>query len=110
MSPFSQAVHVELGPRSYDIEIGSGNLGEVGQFVAERNRVSHAVVITDGNVETPHGLAAAESVADAGAEVDLVVVEPGEGSKSPATALWLWEKLLHLGADRAARSWPWGAE
>jgi len=58
------------------------------------------VVITDENVEKPHALAVAESVAATSAAVDLVVVEPGEQSKCVTTASELWERLLALGADR----------
>jgi 3-dehydroquinate synthase len=95
-----QTIRVELGERSYDIEIGSGNLGQIGRFVAERGDVSHAVVITDENVEKPHGMRVAESVAQTSTAVDLVVIEPGEQSKCATTANELWEKLLDLGADR----------
>ena len=100
MSDSLQTIRVELGERSYDIEIGSGNLGQIGRFVAERGDVSHAVVITDENVEKPHGMRVAESVAQTSTAVDLVVIEPGEQSKCATTANELWEKLLDLGADR----------
>ncbi len=94
------SLRVELGPRSYDIAIGQGILGEAAAFFQHRARLSHAVVITDANVETPHGLAVAEALAENGISVDLVVVEPGEPSKSVGTAVALWEKMLELGADR----------
>ncbi len=42
----------------------------------------------------------AESLAEAGAAVDLIVIEAGETSKSVETADQLWEKMLELGADR----------
>lgn len=100
MHESSQTVRVNLGERSYDIEIGAGNLAEAGRFVACRGELSHAVVITDENVEKPHALAVAESVAATSAAVDLVVVEPGEQSKCVTTASELWERLLALGADR----------
>ena len=102
MSQSNQIVRVSLGARSYDIEIGAGNLAAAGRFVAQRGAVSHAVVVTDANVETPHGRRAAESLAEASATVDLAVVEPGEQSKSLASAAALWEKLLELGTDRAS--------
>lgn len=95
-----QCIRVELGPRSYDIAIGQGILADVASFLQQRARFSHAVVITDGNVERPHGVAVAETLAEAGASVDLVVVEPGETSKSVPAAAALWEKMLALGADR----------
>jgi len=93
-------VHVNLAQRSYSIEIGAGNLPRAGQFLTEQGRVTHAVVITDENVEDPHAVKTVESLAEAAVAVDLVVVEPGETSKSIDTAEALWEKLLALGADR----------
>ena len=100
MHDTTQTVHVDLGPRSYDIEIGAGNLAGAGEFVARRAKVTHAVVITDENVEKPHAVQVGESLAEASVEVDLVVVEPGEPSKSVEMAAALWEKMLQLGADR----------
>lgn len=96
----TQTVRVSLGERSYDIQIGAGNLDAAGRLLTARGRVSHAVVITDRNVEKPHALAVAESLAGAGVAVDVVVVEPGEPTKSVAVATALWEKMLQLRADR----------
>ncbi len=95
-----QIVRVSLAERSYDIEIGAGNLAEAGEFVTERAKVSHAVVITDQNVEKPHAAAVAESIAVESVAVDLIVIEPGEESKSISMATALWEGLLQAGADR----------
>jgi 3-dehydroquinate synthase len=95
-----QTVRVNLAERSYDIQIGTGNLAEAGPFLTERAKVSHAVVITDQNVEKPHAVAASQSIAEAVATADLVVIEPGEESKSISMATALWEKLLQLGTDR----------
>jgi 3-dehydroquinate synthase len=93
-------VGVNLGPRSYEIEIGAGNLFAVGQFVADRCRLTHAVVIADGNVRESHAASVAASLAAAGARVDVLEVKPGEASKSVAEAARLWEALLAAGADR----------
>jgi 3-dehydroquinate synthase len=99
-SAASQTVRVNLGTRSYEIHIGAGTLSSAGQFVSDRCQLSRAVVITDTRVENPHAKVAADSLADAGAEVDVIVVEEGETSKSIAVADLLWNKLLELGADR----------
>ena len=96
----TQNVHVHLAERSYDIEIGAGNLNRVGPLLAERARVTHAVMITDENVEEPHAARAAESLAAGSVAVDLMVVEPGEATKAIDTAATLWEQLLEVGADR----------
>jgi 3-dehydroquinate synthase len=93
-------VRVNLGPRSYDISIGAGNLDQAGAFVAARCSLTRAVVVTDARVETPHATNVAQGLAGAGAEVDLLVVEEGETSKSIAVAEMLWQKLLDLHADR----------
>jgi 3-dehydroquinate synthase len=93
-------VRVPLAERGYDIEIGTGNLAQAGRFIAARRRVSHAVVITDANVEQPHAASAAASLRESGAKADLLVIEAGEPSKSLEMAGHLWRKLLDLGADR----------
>ena len=97
----AETVHVELGVRSYDIVIGSGNLRDAVPEIARQMRLSHAVVITDDNVETPHAIAVAESLSDgADATVDLMVIGAGETSKSVQTAELLWNRLLEANTDR----------
>jgi len=94
-------VHVDLGSRSYDIEIGTRNLRALGATLERTcSTAAHVVVVTDTGVEDPHARRAVEALADAGRQVDLLVVEAGEASKSPAVAFSLWEKLLDLGTDR----------
>jgi 3-dehydroquinate synthase len=95
-----QTVRVSLAERSYDIEIGSGNLAHVGPLLCGLGKVSHAVVITDRNVQEPHAMRVAESLTGQSVRVDVVAVEPGEPSKSVDVAAGLWEGLLELGADR----------
>lgn len=95
-----EQLRVELGPRSYDIQIGSGNLARVGEALSALGKVSHAVVLTDRNVERPHAVAVADSVSRRGARVDLIAIEPGESSKSVDVAAALWRGLVELGADR----------
>jgi len=95
-----QTVHVDLADRGYEIEIGSGNLDHVGRLLTARGRVSHAVIITDDNVQEPHAIAVAESLADASIRIDLVSVPPGESTKAVETAAGLWNGLVDLGADR----------
>ena len=93
-------VDVQLGPRSYAIEIGTGNLASLGERVSRWCPLSHAVVITDSHVEKPHAEAAVASLAEAGAAVDLLIVDPGEPVKSVSSAAALWNQLLEVGADR----------
>lgn len=93
-------VRVDLGSRGYDIGIGSQWLDQVAAWIQHAGTLSHAVVITDDNVETPHATTVAESLANGGLAVDMVVVAAGETTKCVAVADQLWQQLLDLGADR----------
>ena len=93
-------VHVDLGPRSYDIEIGAGNLACVVQFVDVEHDDAHAVIITDANVDEFYSEPVCHAFAEQGCEVDLLIVDAGEPSKSVEVATELWERMLELGSDR----------
>jgi 3-dehydroquinate synthase len=54
-------VHVELGARSYDIEIGSGNLDDAQRLLIGRDDATHAVIITDETVDALYGDRVAEN-------------------------------------------------
>ena len=95
-----QIVRVNLSDRAYDIVIGSGTLVGAGTFAISRTRATHAVIITDKNVEARYAHPAAEQLGQAGCKVEVLVVAPGEQSKSMNAAGVLWEKLLELGTDR----------
>ena len=95
-----ETVRVHLSERSYDIQIGAGNLDETGRFLAERAKATHVVLITDDNVQKPHAIRVAESLGEQDIETDVIAVEPGEESKSLDVAAALWQGLLDLGADR----------
>ncbi|HKD38242.1 MAG TPA: 3-dehydroquinate synthase, partial [Pirellulales bacterium] len=100
MSFSLEIIRVSLGERSYPIEIGSGNLADVGRFLSTLGGADHVALITDSNVEPLFAAAVGASFAEFDVEVDLLVVEAGEPSKSAAVADSLWQKMLELGADR----------
>jgi 3-dehydroquinate synthase len=91
---------IELGERSYPIRIGTGGLAELGTWIQSRRRTTHVVLITDDHVVDPHANIAAESLVGTGVAVDMVVVDPGEPTKSVDMAEQLWEKLAAVGCDR----------
>jgi 3-dehydroquinate synthase len=95
-----RTVHVSLADRSYSILIGPGVLDRTGEVLTAGSKVSHAALITDTNVESPHAANVARSLDDAGITVDMLVVEPGETSKAIDVADSLWQKLLELRSDR----------
>ncbi|MBX7166210.1 MAG: 3-dehydroquinate synthase [Pirellulales bacterium] len=96
----SSTVHVNLGPRSYDIRIGTGNLHELGGWISASGGPSHAVVISDTNIDQTHAEVAVKSLQDAGWQVEVLVTDPGERTKSVKTAWLLWDKLLELNVNR----------
>ncbi len=91
---------VELAERSYDIEIGSGNLAGLPAFLRERSRSLHAVIVTDTNVDKLYADKLGDALADDEWEVHLLVVDAGERSKLPEVAFELWETMLAESADR----------
>jgi 3-dehydroquinate synthase len=93
-------VHVNLGPRSYDIEIGSGNLVEAARFCNADEDDAHAVIITDANVVGLYADPIVNALEEGGAEVNVLEIDAGEQSKSADMASGLWEELLDAGADR----------
>lgn len=103
MNLSGRVVHVLLGERSYKIEIGTSNLGRAAGLILEKGPVTHAVIITDSNVAETHATSVARSLDAENIAVDLLVIEPGEQSKSVDAADQLWQKLLELKTDR--RSW-----
>lgn len=98
-----EAVHVNLGPRSYDIQITSAEtaaVGELGQFARQASpRSKLALVICDSNVSR-HAEAVVGCFQEAGLASELMAVRPGEESKSIATTEMIYNRLAELAADR----------
>lgn len=93
-------VRVNLSERSYDIEIGSELLTTSGDFVLSRTSCTHAVVITDSNVQPLHAEPVVKSLETAGIRVSQAIVPAGESTKSAASADELWRLMLEFNADR----------
>ena len=93
MPESATTVRVQLSDRSYDIVIGTGNLAEFDRFFKPRVTASHVVVMTDRNVEKPYATRVVSCLESTGIRADLVVLEPGEATKSVAQADALWQEL-----------------
>ena len=96
------AVDVNLGDRSYRIDIESGLLAEIGNRIAAVEDVTEVVVITDSNVERLYFEPVSDSLVDAGVEHRVIVVPDGERSKSIVVAYEIWNKLIESRLDRKA--------
>src|SRR5436190_14721743 len=89
-------LRVNLGPRSYDIAIGSGAEGGFPAFVRDRApQAARGLFVADSNTR-PHADRLARRL---GAEA-VVSVPAGESSKSLAEAANLYSQLASRAADR----------
>lgn len=103
-------IRVELGGRSYVVQVAPGLLNDT--IVQARDFIkTYAVrgepdgsrpipVVADANARKLHGERLAQSLASDGYEIAWFDVEPGEGSKSWATLERLTDWLLALGITR----------
>ena len=100
MSPFLRTVRVGLGARAYDVLIGGGLIDRAGELAAPYLPRRRTAVVTDQNVADHHGERLAAALEAGGIAVDMVVIPPGEGSKSFEGLADLSDRLLALGLDR----------
>lgn len=92
-------IHVNLGPRSYDIAIVHG-AGGVGDFARQRAPKSQlAFVVADSNVAN-HAQRVGAELSNAGFNNVVAVVPAGEETKSLDAASFLYDRLAELNADR----------
>jgi len=93
-------VHVTLGPRSYDIKIGSGMLAGLGQECAKLNLEKRCAIITDANVSPLYASAASKVLTEAGFEPIVATVTAGERAKSLKTLHACYDQLASQHLER----------
>lgn len=84
----------------YAVRIQRGGLVEVGAVIRGRGLSGPVVVISDENVSNYYSQRVLSSLQSAGYKTGLVVVPPGEGSKSIARLEALWQELINIGIER----------
>jgi 3-dehydroquinate synthase len=94
-----QTIHVQLGPRSYDIAIGTDVLPALGAFARQRCRGKQAFVVCDEHVRE-HAGHVGELLAAAGFQPLRATVPAGEAQKALSVAGTLYDALAEAGADR----------
>ncbi|KAB0666476.1 3-dehydroquinate synthase [Oryzomonas japonica] len=93
-------VTVNLGESSYDIQIGSGSLPELGRSCASLGLTGRAAVVTNPTVNALYGDTVRRSLADAGYPVTLIEMPDGEEFKNAATLGSVYDALIAAGMDR----------
>jgi 3-dehydroquinate synthase len=94
-------VNVALGDRSYDIIIGRGRLGSLGEKIAALRPGAKAAIVSDEIVARHHLAATEAALAAAGIGTTAVTVPAGESSKSFAMLERVCEALIAARIERA---------
>lgn len=97
----TRTVQVELGERSYPIYIGPDLLDSLGARLSDCCPAPTAAVVSDENVATRYAERVMASITRAGYRTCLIVVKPGEHSKSLDTAAKVYGELARgdIGRD-----------
>ncbi|MEQ1619167.1 MAG: 3-dehydroquinate synthase, partial [Terricaulis sp.] len=96
----STPIRIDLGPRSYDAQVGPGLLARAGELTAPFAPSGRVFVISDENVAPLYAPALAASLAGAGLACSTTVLAPGEATKSFAKLEFLCRALLQAGVGR----------
>jgi shikimate kinase/3-dehydroquinate synthase len=95
-----ERVGVDLGARSYDILIGDGLIGEIGDHMRQIAPGAACAVVTDENVAACHLASLEASLQAAGIKYSTMVVPAGESSKSFSVFEKLCESILAARLER----------
>jgi 3-dehydroquinate synthase len=97
----ASVVNVALGARSYDIIIGRGRLGSLGEKIAALRPGAKAAIVSDEIVARHHLAATEAALAAAGIGTTAVTVPAGESSKGFAMLERVCEALIAARIERA---------
>ena len=95
-----QTVKVDLGERSYPIEIGGGLLARSGELIGALRPGARCAIVTDENVEKLHGSRLRDALAGAGLATSSIAVPAGEGAKSMPVLETVIDHLLDERLER----------
>ena len=97
-----ETLSLDLGSRSYDIDVGPGLIARAGKRIAPLIHRAPAIIVTDRNVAGHHLTALRESMDSAGVETALIELAPGEETKSFDQFEYLVTSILDLRPERAS--------
>ena len=98
--PPPRSVHVPLRHAAYHILIGPGLIAQAGFLLAGLLPQKRAMIVTDETVAALHLAALQRSLGEAGIEAGVIVVPPGEASKSLDGFNHVTGALLASGIER----------
>lgn len=100
LAPTVRPVFVNLGARSYTVQVGRGLLKTIGAESAKKLQGTKVAVITDSNVGPLYAETVLASLTAAGKQPTLITVPAGEGSKSLGTLETVCSEMARAGLDR----------
>ena len=101
-SPRRRTVAVELGDRSYPIEIAAGCLEDVGVRIAKQLAAERVALITVPTVSRRYAPALTRGLRAGGARVGRIVVPDGDATKNLGQVAKLYDEFIAQGLDRSS--------
>ncbi|HBS49754.1 MAG TPA: 3-dehydroquinate synthase [Rhodobacteraceae bacterium] len=95
-----ETVHVELGARAYDVEIGPGLIDRAGALVAPLLARPRVAVLADETVAALHLERLRAGLSEAGIEMEALALPPGEATKGWPQFTRAVEWLLETRVER----------
>ncbi len=93
---------VDLGLRSYPIDIGAGLLSAIGPRCIDEGLTGRALVVMDEGVSDVYGPTVRQSLDAAGIKVLDIVIPAGEQSKSHTQLIRIYDAALEAGLERSS--------
>lgn len=94
-------IRVNLGAKSYNIEIAAGLLDTAGEKIRSISKAQRAAVISDSNVDALYGERLQAALAGSGFKVTRIVFPAGEKSKCLAELSKIYDRLAEAGITRS---------
>ncbi len=95
-------IRVDLGERSYPIEIGTGTLDDAGPAIAKATGASRVVIVTVPEVGKRYAARLTRSLKGAGLKVHRIVIPDGDSTKNLRELARLYDAFLEFGLDRSS--------
>lgn len=99
----AESFRIALGPRSHEVIIGPGLLGEVGRLVKDLGLAQNGILLTNPEDNRLFGERVVRSLADSGFTVRCVELAEREETKGLETLGWLYRQMA---AERLERRSP----
>ena len=94
-------IRVNLGAKSYNIEIAAGLLDAAGEKIRSISKAQRAAVISDSNVDALYGEHLQAALAGSGFKVTRIVFPAGEKSKCLTELARIYDRLAEAGITRS---------